>query len=326
MLERKKVNVEYNGGILIRIADRCILADPKSIPNVKPDLVLLSHAHSDHYSIRALRAIRKVPKVMSRATREIIEKKHDVKLREVVDVEDGFCGEVNGIYLEAYNAGHCIGSLQFRLNFKDSIVYTGDVNLSKRLVLEKARILKGDVLIIESTYGLPSYIFPDRRKLYCEILENIVGLMDMYDVVYVGGRSLGTLQELTFLLSVSRIGMPVVVHPAVYLYNLIHEKYGPPLGSYISTSKYIPGKPRGIHLIPLNLSLNAKLEPAIVCTGWSIRWNKSNAYPLSSHVDFSQLLEYVEKSGAEEVYTVYGFTKAFADYINSKLGIYAKPL
>ena len=63
-------------------------------------------------------------------------------------------------------------------------------------------------------------------------------------------------------------------------------------------------------------------------TGWSIIFRNSNAtyFPLSSHADFLQLLEYVSESNSKQVYTIFGHDKIFAKYLRKKLNLNAKPL
>ena len=47
--------------------------------------------------------------------------------------------------------------------------------------------------------------------------------------------------------------------------------------------------------------------------------------PLSDHCDFSELIDLVVKSEAEQVYTIHGFVEEFASHLR-KLGINAQPL
>ena len=47
--------------------------------------------------------------------------------------------------------------------------------------------------------------------------------------------------------------------------------------------------------------------------------------PMSDHCDFNELVDMVEKSGAEQVYTIHGFVDEFAEYLRKK-GINAQPL
>ena len=67
-----------------------------------------------------------------------------------------------GIKVELFPSGHLLGGAQIFLEIEGvRIVYTGDFKLRKCLTAKKAEIKKCDILIMESTFGLPHYIFPD---------------------------------------------------------------------------------------------------------------------------------------------------------------------
>ena len=60
---------------------------------------------------------------------------------------------------ELLNAGHIAGSNMFLVRGEKAVLYTGDMSTRDRFGMEGARPIKTDVLIIESTYGDPSYRF-----------------------------------------------------------------------------------------------------------------------------------------------------------------------
>jgi len=308
------VSVKYRGGLLIRLGDKLILADPRRIPPRKPDLVLVSHGHSDHFSARALRALSEVPKLMSTPTWELVDPRK--RLRNVVTIEEGEEIEIAGLTVAAYSAGHIIGSLQFLVSHRVDLVYTGDICTEDRILLKPARPLRCDVLVIEATYGSPKYIFPPRRELYRAIVELSKSLRDRGLVL--AGRRIGVTQELTALLSFSKVATPLV-HNSVARINAIYERYGELLGSYVVTDSTIP--PRGVSIVPLNA---ARKREALPCTGWAAAWK--SGIPLSSHSDFERLLNYVKLSSPQEVYTVYGFVKELASAVRERLGIEARPV
>jgi Cft2 family RNA processing exonuclease len=55
------------------------------------------------------------------------------------------------------------------------------------------------------------------------------------------------------------------------------------------------------------------------------RFGADVAFPLSDHCDFTELLAVVEQSGAEQVYTVHGFTEDLARHLRGR-GVRAHPL
>ena len=66
-------------------------------------------------------------------------------------------------------------------------------------------------------------------------------------------------------------------------------------------------------------------------SGWAIKNNYCNymnldyAFPFSDHCDFNESIEVVKKSKPENIYTVHGFQKDFANYLNL-IGHDAEPI
>src|SRR3982074_1150876 len=63
--------------------------------------------------------------------------------------------------LTLYPAGHIYGSAQAHVLFENqSLLYTGDFKLRKGKSAELIEWWESDTLIMETTYGLPPYLFP----------------------------------------------------------------------------------------------------------------------------------------------------------------------
>jgi putative mRNA 3-end processing factor len=65
-----------------------------------------------------------------------------------------------------------------------------------------------------------------------------------------------------------------------------------------------------------------------VATGWALgsRSNGSSCFPLSSHADFKQLVEYVRCTGARRIYVYTGYVDLFCEYLSRKLRLPTLPL
>jgi putative mRNA 3-end processing factor len=65
-----------------------------------------------------------------------------------------------------------------------------------------------------------------------------------------------------------------------------------------------------------------------LATGWAIKqaFRSYTAFPLSSHADFVQLIEFVSRVNPRRVYIFTGYTDVLASQIETKLGIQAGPL
>ena len=307
------VRIYRSGGILVEAGGKRLLLDPTGIPDKKPGLVFISHAHSDHCRPSALRALRGIPKVMSSATRDLVDPRR--RLDSVVVVNAGEEVEVAGLQLEVHEAGHVIGSLQLRFDAGVTVVYTGDFNLERRIVMRPAPVLKADVLVIDSTYGHPSYSLPPRSRLYKAIVQAAREAVEEGRGFTLAARVLGTGQELTALLSLAARIVPFV-EERIAERNRVYEKYGEPLGEYV-VHAFRP--PEGAVAV---VSLSSNHPGAVPCTGWAVK----SGFPLSSHAGFDHLLRYVKESGASVVYAFSGFAGRFADHVSSKIGVEARPL
>jgi len=62
-------------------------------------------------------------------------------------------------------------------------------------------------------------------------------------------------------------------------------------------------------------------------TGWALgAWSKFPSFPLSSHADFRQLVEFVRATRAKTVYIFTGYSDLFASYLQKRFGIDARPI
>ncbi|HDH06752.1 MAG TPA: MBL fold metallo-hydrolase [Thermoproteales archaeon] len=317
------MEVYYDGGVVVQQESFKILLDPRRIPSFKPDVVVISHAHRDHYNLKVLRSFPEVPKIMSHATRHLIDKRKILK--NVIEVSPGDQVDFHNFSTKVYNAGHVLGSLQVELVIGNKrVVFTGDFNLQARIILRPAEIIKSDILIIEATYGHPRYKFPSRVSVYRQILELIKNNLEEATIF---GRHLGTAQELTALLAFSKIGVLPIVHPYIAKVNKIYEMYGENLGTY-RVYQYEKSSNNGPVIMPLTGKIMRR-EPnsqSVVCTGWAAGIGKRNYVPLSSHADFEQIIQYIIESSAEKIYTVYGFSDFLANFLKHEYGIDAESI
>lgn len=317
---KHKVNVRYDKGISLIYKGKKIYFDSIGLPNSKPDIIIFSHLHSDHFNYRIINKLcRNTLIVMSKTSKHILEGIYRINNPNIIGVEDLSEHEFIGLHFKFTPSGHCAGSIQTKISDDIDIVYTGDINIEPRLILNPPSILKSDVLIIEATYGHPSYIFPDRTKIYRNILKEAKRRLEEDRYLIIGSRTLGTSQELTALFSYSKLGKNIYVHKRVYMFNKIHEREYEPLGNYMPLKKNIDKN--GIIIEPLNIAFKEINSSKLICTGWAIKWK--NGYPLSSHSDFNHLIKYVNESRAEKVYTIYGFSKIFAMYLKNRYDINA---
>ncbi len=319
----------YDHGIIIEYGGKRIIVDPLRKPSYSFDAVLVTHGHRDHVSPGAIRGV--LPLIMSNETAAII-KARDSMYPKHLAASPGSRLLVNNVFIESFNAGHVIGSLSYVLDFGDLRVgITGDFNVEPSLLLDGARGLDVDVLIMEATYGDPDYVFPSRPEVYNE-LRAVVEDGTRNGIVLLMGQPLGRGQELTVLLR----DYPLYVEPGIkVINNALGIRHGgvlsgfPPAGSVLITGN------QG-NMVQVIRALRARYGElkAVALSGMYARSSRAlrlrylgiDALPLSSHSDFPGLVDFVLSSGAKFVYTVYGNAVRFAKYLRGELGIMARPL
>lgn len=323
------MNIYVDSGTHIEAGNYNILIDPTK-KHKDIDFILFSHAHSDHYATSLLRS--KDPKIMSRGSLEVlngrIRKQSNLYKESIKFIEDNQSlelGDDKEIKISAFNAGHCVGSLQFLIEIEDrKIVYTGDFCLENRMGYRRGNVIKGTDLVIDSTYFDKRYQFPPRNEIYTSLLKWIKNRLidEDQDQLIIFGRRLGTCQELTSLLNFcilkNQYNIKIYTHPLVYQVNNIHSDHYENLGEY----EYLKDpniknngknkKEKSIYIAPFFLSFKKQIEKTFpdydtdnfgVITGWTL--NKKfyiKGFCLTSHGDYNQINYYKSKSGAENVY------------------------
>ncbi len=319
----------YDDGIIIEYGSSRFVIDPLRKPSASFNAILITHGHRDHVNPKAIRGVS--PLVMSDETAAIIRARDGDYLRHIA-VGPGSRLVIDGVLIEAFNAGHVIGSLSYVLDFGNLRVgITGDFNVESSILLNGADNLDVDVLIMEATYGDPDYVFPSRRDVYGELMAIAEDGVEDGIAVFMG-QPLGRGQELAVLLR----DYPLYVDPGIkVLNNALGIRHGtvasglPPAGSVLITG--VTGD--FARLIRVLRRRYGRVR-AVMLSGAYAKYSRAawlrqlgiEALPLSSHSDFPGLVEFVLNSGARFVYTVYGNASRFAKYLRNELKVMARPL
>jgi putative mRNA 3-end processing factor len=323
----KGVEVGWSHGITVSVKDTIISLDPQHV-NPTSDAVFISHAHNDH--VKGFES--KHLKITTKETVELYKAKINNKPKNVKILPYGESVKINEIEIIPYNAGHILGSSQFQIRTPQcNVVYTGDINCLNTLTTEAAQITDCDILIMESTYGDPFYKFPEREETYNAIIrwslrqvrENRIPVFQLY--------SAGKAQEIIALFN-NFTNLPVIVDSPINETSRVYTDFGRHLvflSDNESEGRDLIRKGGCIYIVSKNHKPNEieKSYERAVVTGWALRFRfPNNAFPLSSHADYSQLINYVKTTKPSKVYTCFGFDGILAKRIEKECKITAMPL
>lgn len=287
-------------------------------------LSFVSHAHADH-------AARHQRVLATEATLRLLA--HRVgKLPSALSIPFHHPFTLDGIDLELVPAGHVLGSAQLRMTRKGRCVaYSGDLNTAKGLTAEAHGIAFCDVLVLESTFGLPKYRFPPREETYEAVRAFAREALDDGAAPVLFAYTLGKAQEAMRLLADG--GFKVAVHSTIAEIADLYAGLGCALPHRRFDGALEPGE---VLVFPPHLTRSRALDKlgpvrSAILTGWALdpatryRYGSDEGFPLSDHADFDGLLDYVGKTGAKKILTVHGFAREFAACLRDR-GFDAQPL
>ena len=280
-----------------------IALDPKNMRKNKINVT--THGHTDHTP-------RKVACTMllsSDITRKIIEH----RLQNNFLSKDSFNNDHFKINLK--DAGHCLGSRMVYVEEKETGVktlYTGDYNTVAKYC-GTAKPIKCDNLIVDSTYGHPKYNFPSYSETTRKFIDYVKD--NQYEKIAIATYSFGKPQEICSILNSKKIPFSVD-HEISDINRKIKLKYQYQTDSsnIVVTRRKIPHY-KNITLTGFAISKSFK---------YASKFNE--AFPISDHADYNKGLEFVKKCNPNNVYTIFGHKKTFAEEIQRNLGINSTPL
>jgi Cft2 family RNA processing exonuclease len=306
--------IEYNNGL--RLPQLGWTLDPR-----RPvGRAIVSHAHSDHIASCA-------EVVCTRATARLMRERlrgrrveHCLPFGHPEHLTDD-CA------VTLLPAGHIYGSAMVLLEHEEhgSLLYTGDFKLRAGLTAEPCLPCHAELLIMETTFGRPSYRFPpaeetlDRIALFCR--EALAAGATPVLMAY----SLGKTQEL--LAGIGARGFLVMMHPQCLAMTRLHAELGLMLPPCLDFDPL--GLPGHVVIAPPSPPNSAFLRQIPVCrtafiSGWAIdrstvyRQKCDAAFPLSDHADYQELLDLVEQVRPQRVLTLHGFAVEFAAVLRAR--------
>lgn len=242
-----------------------------------------------------------------------------------------------GFAVRLSDAGHVFGSAMVRV---DDLLYTGDFNPEGGATCGKAVPETVHTLIVDATYGKPTFNFPPKHEVEADLLTWLE--MELADgPVALGGYEFGKSQELIAL--VNRLGVEVAVADRIadladaYVRHGIRLQY-----RRLSDLSVVERRDPRVYILPpgwlrppLDESVSwlgsLRLRAAYV-SGWAAFFDFSRRYgldaqfPLSDHGDFEDVMGFIEACAPRRVYPVFSHAPDLAREVGRRLRIRAEPL
>ena len=309
----------YEKGIVVRDGKRAIVLDPRR--NTPGSVV--SHGHMDHLTSGGY---------MTPGTLDILK----ARKKRGTGIPVGYDTPVDadGFEVTLREAGHTFGSAMIRV---DDVLYTGDFNPEGGATCGRAEPEWCQTLVVEATYGRPSFHFPDKR----EVEGDLVAWTELNlarGPVAIGAYEFGKAQELIALMN--RAKLEVAVSDRIADLADVYRRHGIPL-DYRRVSELSEGErkdPRAyvvprtwFKALPEEATWLSGARTAYV-SGWCTMYDFTRTmgidaqFPLSDHADFDDLLTFAERCRPRRVYTVFSHAEELARAIARKLKVKAEPL
>ncbi len=260
-----------------------------------------SHAHSDHFvSGEVIFA--------TRATKYLSHLRKGGFYREVEFGKRFYLGDYKA---KLYPAGHMLGSAGIKLWLENgTLFYTGDTKWYKLRTVEKSRFPRADFLIIEATFGVPSFTFPTPREAEKKLIAFVEEALGRGKRATLYVNQMGKAQEVMKILGLH--GVTVKASREMIKVARIYSKFGVRFGNIEEDGEVILRSYR-------SPSVENSLSP------WELTVSGFGRLKLSNHADFWELMRIVERINPEKIFTVYGFAEEFARILRG-LGYDARPV
>jgi DNA ligase-1 len=277
----------------------------------------VSHGHADHFARHESVLCSETTAAVVRARFGIGAQRLDPLPFQVPQTADGF-------RLRLLPAGHVFGSAMLhvtRIRDNATLLYTGDFKTRRSRIAEPVMFVAADTLILETTYGLPHYVFPPQMDVEAAVLRFCHDAFADDETPVLCGYSFGKAQEALALLD--EHGIPAVLHPTVAEMTRVCREIGAllPVPVVLEEDALVP--PGHAVIAPPNalrsrLIRRLKNTRTAMLSGWALqsganyRYRVDEVIPLSDHADHPGLLECINRVRPRRVLTVHGYAREFA--------------
>ena len=287
---------------------------------------VISHGHADH----ARNGHKKI--LCSNKSEKII--RHRVKVESIEPLNFKESIRIGDVKLTMYPASHVLGAAQILIEAKGRRwLYTGDFRLAQDSSCDAFEPIKTDVLVMESTFGLPIFRWRNELEVFKEIFhlwENCKQKkMNLVLYCYSLGKSQRILHGMKRYFGTSAFPGTIKVHPSILAINNIYKYHGIDFPDHSTFSPNKKVEDSTLILLPPSVKgakMIGNFKPCIeaVVSGWmAVRGNRRRetgckGFVLSDHADWTELNRLVELTEPKNVITVHGKSNVFRKYIEER--------
>ncbi len=286
------------------------------------DINVVSHAHSDH---------------LPRRSGEVVCSPLTAELADLRGNESRSLSTVHHPAVELIPSGHVAGSCAALVTDQATgrrYCYTGDVSTRDRYYLQGFDPPDADVLIVEATYGKPTYTLPTHETIVAEIHEWLAETMDVPVMLF--GYVLGRAQKLQRIVADATRDRLLVTDGIMAVNEVIEshldvdfkaEQLEPDVDLGPGDAVVLPASAGRLDWIQRLVAETGAVTAGF--SGWAVdqsfiyRRGVDRGFPLSDHCDFEELIELVEAVDPDRVYTQHGSADELATHLTAELGVQA---
>jgi DNA ligase-1 len=315
-ISRSVIEVRFHRGLYLPEID--LWLDPRDAKS----RAFVSHAHADHFA-------RHESALCSDTTAMLLHNRFGIAKTRMETLAFQVPLVIDGFRLRLLPAGHIPGSAMLhvtRLADNASLLYTGDFKIRRSRTTEAVNFLTADTLVVETTFGLPGYEFPNTLEIEAEILRFVRDGFDDGETPVLLAYSLGKAQETLALLEEN--GIPALLHPAAAAMTRACIEAGVPgLPEPVEFDGHAPAGHVVIappHSVLKELLKGLKSKRIAMLSGWALqpgagfRYRVDAMIPFSDHADHPGLMECIQRVRPRRILTVHGFDKEFAAELRSR--------
>ena len=277
----------------------------------------ISHGHADHFA-------RHDQAICSEITAQVIRSRVGIAADRLDPLPYQVPSTIDGFRIRLLPAGHVFGSAMLhitRTRDNATLLFTGDFKTRRSRVAEQAMFVAADTLILETTYGLPAYVFPPQMEVEAAVLRFCHDAIADGETPVLCGYSFGKAQEALALLH--EHGIPALLHPTVAEMTRLCREIGASLPEPATLVEDTPVPPGHAVIIPPN-ALRSRLVRRLpnartaMLSGWALqaganyRYRVDEVIPLSDHADHTGLHECIQRVRPRRILTVHGYAREFA--------------